>query len=328
MEEAVEGNEGGCDDARPRVRCLKCTKKGHLAAKCSVELYYVICNSTKHVNHRCPVLKQPRPIAHVVGYAVHGLGLYHIPHPPLPRVRKVSKMTLITTVGGQLTKDQVQTQLQRIFPSKWEWELTDHEDKAMAFGGADVKEQGIPPDVRLQFDVWHEKEEGFLLPKNNLGRVFVTVLNPTLIYPHLDVVIGDHYFELEFEVERIGVDENGEEIVIEWSGDADGEGEEEGDGEDHSPEDPEMSRETKGRKSSEGLNERKGGDNGGKHTGHAKHDGAGLDSLREKVQKMNKQEFMSFLKEKIEVILDISVHKTLEELAEKEEEMEGTEDSL
>jgi hypothetical protein len=25
------------------------------------------------------------------------------------------------------------------------------------------------------------------------------------------VVIGDHYFELEFEVEKVGVDENGEE---------------------------------------------------------------------------------------------------------------------
>lgn len=81
--------------------------------------------------------------------------------------------------------------------------------------------------------------------KNNFGRVFVSVLNPTLIPPHLDVVIGDHYFELEFGVEIIGVDENGEETIIEWSGDADGEGEEEGDGEDHSLEDPEMSREKK-----------------------------------------------------------------------------------
>jgi hypothetical protein len=25
------------------------------------------------------------------------------------------------------------------------------------------------------------------------------------------VVIGDHYFELEFEVEKVGVDENGEQ---------------------------------------------------------------------------------------------------------------------
>jgi hypothetical protein len=36
-----------------------------------------------------------------------------------------------------------------------------------------------------------------------------------LIPANLDVVIGDHYFELEFEVEKFGFDENGEEVVIE-----------------------------------------------------------------------------------------------------------------
>jgi hypothetical protein len=30
------------------------------------------------------------------------------------------------------------------------------------------------------------------------------------------VVIGDHYFELEFEVEKVGIDENGEEVEFVW----------------------------------------------------------------------------------------------------------------
>jgi hypothetical protein len=30
-----------------------------------------------------------------------------------------------------------------------------------------------------------------------------------LIPEQLDVVIGDHYFEVEFEVGRVGIDENG-----------------------------------------------------------------------------------------------------------------------
>jgi hypothetical protein len=51
--------------------------------------------------------------------------------------------------------------------------------------------------------------------KNDFGRVLVVVLNPTLILGNLDVVIGDHYFELDFEVEKMGFDENGEEAVIE-----------------------------------------------------------------------------------------------------------------
>ena len=83
--------------------------------------------------------------------------------------------------------------------------------------------------MRLQFDVWAEKEEGFLLPKvwvrvygirkvlrefmnlwavgsmlgsthivdmettrkNEFGRIQVAVLNPMLIPAHLDVVIGE-----------------------------------------------------------------------------------------------------------------------------------------
>jgi hypothetical protein len=61
--------------------------------------------------------------------------------------------------------------------------------------------------------------------KNEFGRVLVAVLNPALIPGNLDVVIGDHYFELEFEMEKLGFDENGEEAVIGWNGGCSMEGE-------------------------------------------------------------------------------------------------------
>jgi hypothetical protein len=117
-----------------------------------------------------------------------------------------------------------------------------------------LRGEGIPVGARLKFDEWKEKEVGFLLPKvwirvyglrrelyefldlwavgsmlgstqiidmettrkNEFGRVIVAVLNPGLIPAQLDVVIGDHYFELEFEVERRGFDEKGEEADVEW----------------------------------------------------------------------------------------------------------------
>ena len=60
----------------------------------------------------------------------------------------------------------------------------------------------------------------------------VAVLNPLLIPSRMDVVIGDHYFEFEFEVEKKGIDENGEEMEVDWNG---GEGDGEGGGE-QSPE--------------------------------------------------------------------------------------------
>jgi hypothetical protein len=62
--------------------------------------------------------------------------------------------------------------------------------------------------------------------KSDFGRILVAVLNPSLIPEQLDVVIGDHYFELDFEVERVGIDENGEEAEFEWHRGREGEGRE------------------------------------------------------------------------------------------------------
>jgi hypothetical protein len=156
--------------------------------------------------------------------------------------------------------EEVKRQLERLFSGKWAWELKAQEEnsylakipskielqRAVAFEGADIRGEGISAGVRLKFEVWQEKEVGFLLPKvwvrvfglrrelyeflelwavgsmlgstvdmettrkNSFGRILVAVLNPGLIPEPFDVVIGDHYFELEFEVERMGIDENGD----------------------------------------------------------------------------------------------------------------------
>lgn len=63
--------------------------------------------------------------------------------------------------------------------------------------------------------------------KSDYGRIMVAVLNPMLIPARLDVVIGDHYFELEFEVKKLGINENGEEVEVEWKGGGGGGGEDE-----------------------------------------------------------------------------------------------------
>ena len=61
--------------------------------------------------------------------------------------------------------------------------------------------------------------------KSDFGRIMVVVLNPLLIPARLDIVISDHYFEFEFEVEKKGIDENGEEMEVDWDGgEGDGEG--------------------------------------------------------------------------------------------------------
>jgi hypothetical protein len=136
------------------VKCSRCTKKGHFAAACKAEIYCVLCDKLNdHVNHKCPVLKMSRPVAHAVGYAVHGLGFYHIPRPPLPRAKKESRMARITVEGGSVLMEEVKRQLERLFPGIWTWELKAHEEnsflakfpsklelqRAVAFGGADLR---------------------------------------------------------------------------------------------------------------------------------------------------------------------------------------------
>jgi len=82
---AIEGDSSmdGGDAVKVGGRCSSCSKKGHAAAAYKVEVYRVICDSHEHMNHKCPLLKAPRPVAHAADYAVMGLGFYHIPYPPL-----------------------------------------------------------------------------------------------------------------------------------------------------------------------------------------------------------------------------------------------------
>jgi hypothetical protein len=180
MEEAGDGEVQAGDEAVAGVKCSRCTKKGHFAAACKAEIYCVICDRhNDHVNYKCPVMKMPRPVAHAVGYAVHGLGFYHIPRPPLPRAKKDSRTALISVEGGKIQMEEVKRQLERLFPGKWSWELKVHEEnsflvkfpsklelqRAVAFGGADINGDGVPARARLKFELWKEKVVGYLLPK-------------------------------------------------------------------------------------------------------------------------------------------------------------------
>jgi hypothetical protein len=146
--------------------------------------------------------------------------------------------------------EEVKRQLERLFPGKWTWEIKAHEDnsflakfpskvelqRAIAFGGADIKGEGVPAGARMKFELWQEKEVGFLLPKvwvrvlgltkelyeflelcavgsmlgstqivdmettrkNDFGRILVAVLNPSLIPEQLDVLDVGSIDDIDF----------------------------------------------------------------------------------------------------------------------------------
>lgn len=158
--------------------------------------------------------------------------------------------------------------------------------------------------------------------KSDFGRIMVAVLNPLLIPAHLDVVIGDHYFELEFQVEKLGVDEYGEEMSVDWKGhDGEGEGREW----DYSDSNPEETREPKRKKNSdEPGKEAKGQDT---ENGQQVSDSvSNLNLFKEKVLDMTEENFSAFLRKKADQILDKAVDQALDVivdqvLAEKEEDL-------
>jgi len=324
------------------------------------------------MNHRCPLLKAPRPVAHAAGYVVMGLGFYHIPHPPLPRVKKDSKMARVSVVGGTLSGDQLIMQLKRVVPVKWNWELKDPGEgkfltqfpsktelqRSITYGGADAKGEGVPAGTRLQFEEWQEKEEGFLLPKvwvrvrcirqplreflilwamgsllgstqivdmettrkNKFGRILVAVLGPKLIPRKLDVVIGDHYFDLEFEVEKRGFDENGEEADIEWDG-----GEDEGEGEGKKQR-PNSENGLDDDQSNERTNKRaKGNDGGDSGEGKRNDSQSEMEAPANKGHFLSEDEFLEFLNWKASKVIEVVVDEVLEDAATKVmEEKEGS----
>jgi hypothetical protein len=45
-----------------------------------MELYCRICDCKDHVKSRCPKWRGEKPAAVTCGYAVEGLGFFHIPH--------------------------------------------------------------------------------------------------------------------------------------------------------------------------------------------------------------------------------------------------------
>jgi hypothetical protein len=69
-----------------------------------------------------------------------------------------------------------------LIPIRWIWDLKEEDDnsfvaqfcsksqlaRSIAFGGANIKEEGVSAGLRIQFEEWVEKEEGFLLPRCGL----------------------------------------------------------------------------------------------------------------------------------------------------------------
>jgi hypothetical protein len=143
--------------------------------------------------------------------------------------------------------------------------------------------------------------------KSDFGRILVAVLNPSLIPEQLDGVIGDHYFELDFEVEKVDFVENGEEAEFEWTRSPKGVG---GEGPLEGGQIGEDDPETVPKKLKRGVD--------GDGVDGAAKDTQGVEekvlSWKEQIQSMSTKEFEAFLRAKADEIADLASDRVLDEV--------------
>lgn len=89
-----------------------------------------MCDSTDPLTSKCPILKQPRTLAHPCGYDVPGLGFYHIPHAPLVTSKNENRTAQVTVKGGTLSIAQLVAELGRLIPERWNWDVTPQDNNS------------------------------------------------------------------------------------------------------------------------------------------------------------------------------------------------------
>jgi hypothetical protein len=125
-----EGQFGEGIDKSDKPFCFHCYKPGHGKLYCTAKLLCEIYGNTEHLTGRCPILKQPRLLAHPCGYDVNGLGFYHIPHAPIQVGKTNNTKALVKVKGGELSITQLVAELSRLIPEKWHWQVTQHDKQS------------------------------------------------------------------------------------------------------------------------------------------------------------------------------------------------------
>jgi hypothetical protein len=110
------------------------------------------------------------------------------------------------------------------------------------------------------------------------------------------------------------VDEHGEEVEVDWSRGADGEGEEDEEGEDLGPKQIDHDLESEPKRTKISAHSEKVNDKNDSSHKKPPIDASALNqsAFKDLVQGMTEEEFMAFLRKKAEEILDVSVNTVLD----------------
>jgi hypothetical protein len=103
--------------------CFRSKTKGHAIEECHAEMYCDICESRDHIRPRCPKFRAAKQAAVPCGYAVEGLGFFHIAHDAIHKHKKDDRAALIKITDGVLTIPNVISELERSIPGGWTWNV-------------------------------------------------------------------------------------------------------------------------------------------------------------------------------------------------------------
>jgi hypothetical protein len=114
--------------------CWRCYTKGlirsHIVLQripsityCTSDMYCPICDCNDHVKARCPKWRGEKPVALTCGYAVEGLGVFHIPHATTQQQKEHSCTAIIQVTDGALSIPNVISELKGLLPTKWTWKV-------------------------------------------------------------------------------------------------------------------------------------------------------------------------------------------------------------
>jgi hypothetical protein len=105
--------------------CYRCETKGHAIEVCHATMYCNICASHDLVRPRCPKFRAVKPSAMLCGYAVERLGFFHIPHELSQKQCSETRTALIRVLDGNLSIHNVISELERLIPGSWIWNVED-----------------------------------------------------------------------------------------------------------------------------------------------------------------------------------------------------------
>jgi hypothetical protein len=118
---------------------------------------------------RCSILKQPKPVAHLVGQAADALASFYIPHAPIRPTKRDSRLALVSTIGKNLSEDEVAAYLRVLVSESFAWEVkrhNEHEFKVLFPTKADLTKMTrfnteMKEGVTLKFEEFKEDKEYF-----------------------------------------------------------------------------------------------------------------------------------------------------------------------